>query len=106
MALTPEVKKQLVGDFLQGLHDQALHAFKKGNLRGAAYMASVYGMWTNCARLPDHNPFKNDDILLYRWFDNGYDDFSQAIRVSREIRAKILAKEETDALEKQKKGKK
>lgn len=86
-------RQAIIDNHLAGFKNRTLDAWKTGGKCVAtAYMATIYGMWTNALRQPNHNPFSGDehDPFLYRWFGNGYEDFSVAIKVSAEIRKKQL----------------
>ena len=90
------IKQANVDNYLVEYKDRALAALANGNQMGAAYLACLGGMWTNACRQPHINPFVDDNTILYRWFANGYDDYSAAIKISAEVRAKQLKAEERD----------
>jgi hypothetical protein len=92
----------MVSDFLRERVDRAREAFQKGNRLGSAYLATIAGIWTSALKRPNVNPFETqeDDIWLYKWFANGYEDYTRAIGMNLEIRRKMLEAEKAWAEEK------
>lgn len=88
-----------IEDFLGAYKDRSVEAFAGGNKNGAAYLACLCGMWTHIShREHKTNPFSNEDILLYKWYNLGIAASKQAVnmnevlRKQEEKRLKILSK--------------
>ena len=98
MELDARTKQHYV-DICLGEKIDRVRAIPKGsNPLGSAYLATIAGMWTNACRRPYVNPFdtNEDDSWIYKWFRNGYDDFSQAVGMTNELRKQFLDKEKHD----------
>lgn len=95
MELDARTKQHYVDIFLGEKVDRARDASKDGHQLSAAYLATIAGMWTNACKRPYVNPFETneDDSWIYKWFRNGYDDFSQAVGMTIELRKQFLEKE-------------
>lgn len=95
MELDAQTKQHYVDIFLGDKIDRTREVSKGGNRLGSAYLATIAGMWTNACKRPYINPFETneDDVWIYKWFQNGYDDYSQAVGMTNELRKQFLDKE-------------
>ena len=87
--MTPKERSAAIHMVLTDLVDRACAAFARGNQLGSAYLATLCGMRYNEYGLPYRNLFEHQDIWLFKWFANGYEDYARATKMTEEIKKKL-----------------
>lgn len=89
-------KHEAISEFLGEKVERARQLNRKyPNSLQSAYLATIAGMWTNACKRPRVNPYENNDdgIWLWKWFNNGFDDFTKATGLNIALHKKQMEAE-------------